>query len=83
MAGVVYPAGYSPLLSVQANLLLTDGKLPGPAELTVEPNAETWPGRKVKDLPQETQERLKALMRAKLALDFDTTMLGTDWKKEG
>jgi hypothetical protein len=78
MAGIVYAEGYSPFFSIQANLLLTNNRFPGPAELTVDLESEVWPAQKFKDMPLERQERLKVLMRAKLNLDFDSTMIGTE-----
>lgn len=38
------------------------------------PNSE-W-----KDLPASTQERLEALIRPKLSLEFDPAMVDTEWR---
>jgi hypothetical protein len=32
------------------------------------------------DLPQSTQERIKALIRHKLSLDYDPTMVDPEWR---
>ena len=32
------------------------------------------------DLPQSTQERIKALIRYKLSLDYDPTMVDPEWR---
>lgn len=33
-----------------------------------------------KDLPASTQERVKALIRHKLSLDYDPTMVDPEWR---
>ena len=35
---------------------------------------------KWKDLPQATQERIKALIRHKLSLEYDPTMVDLEWR---
>lgn len=46
----------------------------------IEPEAQVFQNQ-WKDLPQATQERIKALIRHKLSLDYDPTMVNPEWRK--
>lgn len=45
----------------------------------IEPDAQVFQN-KWKDLPRSTQERVKALIRHKLSLDYDPTMVDPEWR---
>lgn len=45
----------------------------------IEPDAQVFQN-KWKDLPQATQKRIKALIRHKLSLDYDPTMVDPEWR---
>lgn len=47
---------------------------------TIDPEAQILQ-YKWKDLPQATQERVKALIRHKLSLEYDPTMVDPEWRK--
>jgi len=46
----------------------------------IEPDAQVFQN-KWKDLPEATQERIKALIQHKLSLDYDPTMVDPEWRK--
>jgi hypothetical protein len=63
-----------------ANQLVAQYAMTNAADVSrIEPTVEVlryeW-----RNLPQETRERIMALMRRKLSLEFDPTMVDEDWR---
>lgn len=68
------------IIRLMANTLIGQYGMTVPEEADrIEPEAQvleyTW-----KDLPASTQERVKALIRHKLSLDYDPTMVDPEWR---
>lgn len=68
------------LARLMANHLIAQQQLTEPAQVeSIPPDAKVlqyiW-----KDLPAATQERVKALIRHKLSLDYDPTMVDEEWR---
>lgn len=69
------------LARLMANELIAHYQLSDPVQVeSIPPDAKvlhyTW-----KDLPVSTQERVKALIRHKLSLDYDPTMVEPEWRE--
>jgi hypothetical protein len=68
------------LLRVMANELIAQYQMTESVDLSrIEDNAQIMQ-YKWKDLPQSTRERIKALIRYKLSLDYDPTMVDPEWR---
>lgn len=68
------------LLRVMANELIAQYQMTESVDLSrIEDDAQIMQ-YKWKDLPQSTQERIKALIRYKLSLDYDPTMVDPEWR---
>ncbi len=64
-----------------ANQLIAQYAITTSADIKrIEADAQIGPN-KWSDLPVETRERIKALIRHKLSLDYDPTMVDPDWRK--
>ena len=68
------------LLRTLANQVMANLQITQPVEAnTIQPETQLlhfqW-----KDLPANTQERIKALIRYKLSLDYDPTMVDPEWR---
>ncbi len=64
-----------------ANLLITQYDMTEAVDISrIEPDVKithrTW-----RELPTDTQERIKALIRHKLSLDYDPTMVDEEWRR--
>ena len=68
------------LLRVMANALIVQYQMTESVDLSrIEDDAQIMQ-YKWKELPQSTQERIKALIRYKLSLDYDPTMVDPEWR---
>lgn len=68
------------LARIAANHLIVSCELTEPTEaMAIHPDAE-FLQYKWKDLPTDTQERIKALIRHKLSLEYDPTMVEPEWR---
>lgn len=68
------------LARIAANYLIISCQLAEPTEvMAIDPDAE-FLQYKWKDLPKDTQERIKALIRHKLSLEYDPTMVDPEWR---
>lgn len=64
-----------------ANQLIAQLELAEPHEINrIKPDTQIMQYRWA-DLPQSTQERIKALIQHKLSLDYDPTMVDPEWRK--
>lgn len=68
------------LVRLIANLLIAELQMTEPVDVDRIPPEQqimqyTW-----RDLPQGTQERIKSLIRYKLSLDYDPTMVDPEWR---
>lgn len=64
-----------------ANKLIVHYQMEAPLESErIEPDVEVF-GYVWKDLPVSTQKRVKALIRHKLSLDYDPTMVDPEWRE--
>jgi hypothetical protein len=65
---------------LMANQLIAHYQMTDPAEADrIEPDVFVISNR-WKDLPVKAQERIKALIRHKLSLDYDPTMVDPEWR---
>ncbi|NJL57334.1 hypothetical protein HC928_20980 [bacterium] len=63
-----------------ANQLIAKYQMESPHESNrIEPEVTVW-GYKWKDLPPKVQQRVKALIEAKLSLDYHPTMVDPEWR---
>jgi transcriptional regulator with XRE-family HTH domain len=68
------------LVRLMANELISKYKIVEPVDINrIEGDAQVYQ-YKWKDLPASTQERVKALIRHKLSLDYDPTMVDPEWR---
>lgn len=68
------------LVRVMANDLIAKYQMREAVDIdNIEPDAQLYQ-YKWKDLPQSTQKRIKALIRHKLSLDYDPTMVDSEWR---
>jgi transcriptional regulator with XRE-family HTH domain len=68
------------LVRLMANELIGKYKIVEPVDIgRIEDGAQVYQ-YKWKDLPASTQERVKALIRHKLSLDYDPTMVDPEWR---
>ena len=73
-------ADYMGLARVMANQLIAKYQMESPHESNrIEPEVTVW-GYKWKDLPPKVQQRVKALIEAKLSLDYHPTMVDPEWR---
>ena len=69
------------LLRTMANELIAFYQMTDPVAVArIEPDTQVQ-RYKWKELPQSTQQRIKALIRHKLSLDYDPTMVDPEWRK--
>lgn len=68
------------LLRVMANILIAEHQIAEEVDLgKIAPDTQILQ-YKWGELPQSTQERIKALIRYKLSLDYDPTMVDPEWR---
>lgn len=68
------------LARLMANHLIVQYQMTEPVEASaIDPEAQ-FLQYKWKDLPKEMQERVKALIRHKLSLEYDPTMVDPEWR---
>lgn len=68
------------LARTMANHLIAHYQMIEPAQVElIQPDVQVL-YNKWKDLPASTQERIKALIRHKLSLDYDPTMVDPEWR---
>jgi transcriptional regulator with XRE-family HTH domain len=66
---------------LMANKLIVHYQMEAPLESErIEPDVEVF-GYVWQDLPVSTQKRVKALIEHKLSLDYDPTMVDTEWRE--
>lgn len=69
------------LARLMANHLIAQYQMTEAADIaSIEPDAQVLQ-YKWSDLPQATQQRVKALIRHKLSLDYDATMVDPEWRE--
>lgn len=69
------------LARLMANHLIAQYQMTEAADIAnIEPDAQVLQ-YKWSDLPQATQQRVKALIRHKLSLDYDATMVDPEWRE--
>lgn len=68
------------LVRLMANTLIADLQMTEPVAVERIPPEQQIIQYKWRDLPQSTQERIKSLIRYKLSLDFDPTMVDPEWR---
>lgn len=69
------------LARLMANHLIAHYQMTEAADIaSIEPDAQVLQ-YKWSDLPQATQQRVKALIRHKLSLDYDATMVDPEWRE--
>lgn len=69
------------LARLLANHLIAQYQMTEAADIaSIEPDAQVLQ-YKWSDLPQATQQRVKALIRHKLSLDYDATMVDPEWRE--
>jgi len=72
---------FPPLLRLLANQVIAHYQMTTPADVDkIEPEVEILQ-YKWSTLPTEMQERIKALIRRKLSLDYDPTMVDEEWRR--
>ncbi|MBI5961620.1 MAG: helix-turn-helix transcriptional regulator [Chloroflexi bacterium] len=79
LAGIdlTFPA----MIREAANHLIIQYAMTAPADVErIEPDAEIA-GNPWRDLPAATRQRITALIRHKLSLDYDPTMVDPEWRK--
>ena len=78
LAGI--DADFPGILRLIANHLIAQYDMTEPIDVNrIEPDANVLQNR-WNNLPVETQERIKALIRQKLSLDYDPTMVDEQWR---
>jgi transcriptional regulator with XRE-family HTH domain len=79
LAGV--DTNFPKIARLMANQLVIHYQMTEPVDIEkIEPDVQIL-HYKWRDLPQTSQERIKALIRHKLSLDYDPTMVDPDWRK--
>jgi transcriptional regulator with XRE-family HTH domain len=68
------------LVRIMANTLIAELQMTDPVEVERIPPEQQIIQYKWGDLPQSTQERIKSLIRHKLSLDYDPTMVDPEWR---
>lgn len=69
------------LMRLMANQLIAHYQMQAPRESArIEPDIKVH-GTAWKDLPQSTQQRVKALIEHKISLDYDPTMVDPEWRE--
>lgn len=69
------------LARLMANQLIAQYQMTEPTQAhSIDPETEVLQ-YKWKDLPQTTQHRIRALIRHKLSLDYDPTMVDPEWRE--
>lgn len=69
------------LARLMANHLIAQYQMTEAADIaSIEPDAQVLQ-YKWSDLPQATQQRVKSLIRHKLSLDYDATMVDPEWRE--
>jgi hypothetical protein len=69
------------LIRVMANILIAEHKMTEEVDLKRITSNSQILQYKWSDLPQSTQERIKALIQYKLSLDYDPTMVDPEWRE--
>jgi len=69
------------IVRIMANQLIAQYQMSEPPDVNkIEPDFVVY-GNKWRQLPQATQERVKALIYHKLSLDYDPTMVDPEWRE--
>lgn len=69
------------LIRLAANHLIAEYKMVDPQDVRlIDPDASVPPGNQWQDLSERTQQRIIALIRYKLSVEYDPTLVDEEWR---